>query len=86
MASVKVFVKDGCSRCPAAKDMAGMLMREGFDVREYRLDDAEGMAEGAFYGVMSTPTLLVVDADENPLTFWRGVVPETEDIRRALSA
>ena len=86
MASVKVFVKDGCSRCPAAKDMAGELMREGYDVREYRLDDAEGMAEGAFYGVTSTPTLLVVDASDNPLTCWRGMVPAPEDIRRALSS
>ncbi len=81
MSAVKVFVKDGCGKCPAAKDVAGVLKSEGFEVHEYGLDTAEGMAEGAFYGIMSTPTMLIVDAAENPVTVWRGVVPPAEEVK-----
>ena len=86
MGSVKVFVKEGCSRCPGAMDVAGKLRREGYEVYEYDLDTAEGMAEGAFFGVMSTPTMLVVDSLENAVTAWRGEVPSHSDVKSALKA
>jgi len=85
MSSVKLFVKQGCNRCPAAKDVAGALKSDGVEVREYDIDVADGLAEGVFYGVMSTPTMLVVDAEENPVTFWRGVVPTKDEVRATLS-
>jgi len=83
MTSIKVFVKDGCNRCPAAKDVADALKREGLDVHEFNLDTADGLAEGAYFGVMSTPTMLLVDNDERPLAWWRGVVPEPTEVMRA---
>jgi len=86
MTHVKVFVKDGCSRCPAAKDVAVALKGEGVEVHEFDMGTADGLAEGAFFGIMSTPTMLVVDKDENPLTYWRGVVPAADEVRKALNA
>ena len=86
MGSVKVFVKDGCSKCPAAKAVAGRLVSEGFPVHEYKIDTAEGMAEGAFYGVLATPTMVVVDKDENEINAWRGVVPGADEVKLALAA
>jgi hypothetical protein len=84
MASVKLFVKQGCNRCPSAKAVTGALILEGYKVVEYDIDTAEGLAEGAYYGVMSTPTVLVVDGEENPITCWRGVVPVHEEVRDTL--
>lgn len=86
MVSVKVFVKDGCSKCPAARAVAVNLIKEGYNVDEYCMETAEGLAEGVFYGVLSTPTMLVVDRDDMPLVSWRGVVPPLEDVRSAMSA
>ena len=86
MGSIKVFVKDGCNKCPAAKAVAGRLKDEGFNVHEYRLDTAEGLAEGVFFGVMATPTMLLVDEDENTLAAWRGVVPIPEEVKDAIIA
>ncbi|HLB25450.1 MAG TPA: thioredoxin family protein [Nitrospirota bacterium] len=86
MAAVKVFVKDGCNKCPAAKDVAGRLKNEGFEVHEFHMETAEGLAEGVYYGVMSTPTLMVVDIDDNAVTSWRGVVPGVDEVKTALVA
>jgi len=86
MVSVKVFVKDGCSKCPAARAVAVNLIKEGYNVSEYCMETAEGLAEGVFYGVLTTPTMLVVDRDEKPLASWRGVVPPLDDVRIAITA
>ncbi len=86
MVSVKVFVKDGCSRCPAARAVAVNLIKEGFNVDEYCMETAEGLAEGVYYGVMTTPTMLVVDREDRPLASWRGFVPPLEDVRSAIMA
>jgi hypothetical protein len=86
MVSVKVFVKDGCSKCPAVRAVAVTLIKEGYDVNEYCMETAEGLAEGVFYGVLSTPTMLVVDRDDRPLASWRGVVPPLEDVKSAITA
>lgn len=80
MASLKVFVKDGCSRCPGAKAVAECIRLRGFDVQEYDVGTADGMAEGAFYGVLSTPTVLVVDESDNPVRYWRGEAPDADEV------
>lgn len=84
MASLKVFVKDGCVRCPSAKHVANLARLRGYEVHEYDVGTAEGMAEGAFYGVLSTPTVMVVDEAENPVRYWRGAAPDAEEVMRAL--
>lgn len=86
MASIKVFTKDGCSRCPAAKDLAGKLKSKGCEVQEFQMETAEGLAESVYYGVLSTPTTMVVDGEENTVTAWRGMVPAVDEVMGALSA
>jgi hypothetical protein len=86
MVSIKVFVKDGCSRCPAAKDLAGKLKNEGYEVHEFQMETAEGLAESVYYGVLSTPTMMLVDREDNPVTAWRGTVPAVDEIRGAMAA
>jgi len=86
MSSIKVFVKDGCPRCPAAKCLAASLKEEGCSVHEFDMETADGLAEAAFYGVMSTPTMLVVDGEENPVIWWRGGMPEPKEVINAIDA
>ncbi len=81
--TVKVFVKDGCSKCPAAKAVAGKLKSDGVDVQEYSMETAEGLAEGGFYGVMATPTMMVVNGEDEPVSAWRGIVPAPEEVKKA---
>lgn len=74
---VKLFVKQDCPRCPAAKHAV-----EGLDgVEVYDVGDVEGLAEAAFFNVMSTPTILVVDANGAEVAGWRGEAPEPARLR-----
>lgn len=74
---VKLFVKDNCPRCPAAKHAC-----EGLDsVQVYDVGDVDGLAEAAFFGVLATPTILVMDAGGNEVASWRGDAPSRSELR-----
>lgn len=78
---VKLFVKDNCPRCPAAKHACEGV--EPIDV--YDVGDVDGLAEAAFYGVLATPTVLVLDADGREVASWRGEAPERAQLRELLA-
>jgi hypothetical protein len=74
--NVKLFVKDDCPRCPRAKREC-----EGLDALEvYDVASVEGLAEAAFYGVLATPTVLIVDRTGAEVASWRGEAPGRADI------
>lgn len=79
---VKLFVKADCPRCPAAKHACDGL--ESLDV--YDVGDMDGLAEAAFYNVMSTPTVLVFDADGREVAAWRGEAPTRTNLRELLAS
>ena len=84
MSSIKLFWKQDCPKCPAAKRVSSNLKSEGFEILDYNLDTADGLAEGAYHGVLSTPTLLVIDENDKELLQWRGDVPTFEEVRAVL--
>lgn len=69
---IKLFVKDNCPRCPAAKHVCAGI--DGVEV--YDVGQVDGLAEAAFHGVLSTPTVLVVDTSGSEIAGWRGEAPE----------
>ena len=76
--NIKLFIKDDCPRCPAAKRAC-----EGIDALEvWDVASIDGLAEAAFYGILATPTVLVVDTAGAEIASWRGEAPE----RSALTA
>ena len=84
MEKVKVFVKDGCYKCPSAKEVGGLLLQEGVEVLYYDIDTADGLAEASFYGVLSTPTMIVEDSSEKMLADFRGTVPTVQQVKEVL--
>lgn len=84
MGIVKVFLKDGCYKCPSAREVGALLKKEGLEVLYYDLDTIDGLAEASYYGVLSTPTLIVEDKDERTLADFRGTVPTPQQIREIL--
>ncbi len=75
--TIKLFVRQDCPRCPAAKKAV-----EGLDpVEVFDVDGIEGLTEAAFYGVLSTPSVIVVDADGHEVAGWRGEAPERARLR-----
>lgn len=78
---IKLFVKDNCPRCPAAKNAC-----DGLDgVETYDVGEVDGLAEAAFHGVMATPTVLVVDTAGSEIASWRGEAPDRSALRQAVA-
>ena len=84
MGKVKVFIKDGCVECPSAKEVGGLLLKEGVEVLYYDIDTVDGLAEASFYGVLSTPTMIVEDSEEQTLADFRGTVPTVNQVKEFL--
>ncbi len=78
---VKLFVKQDCPRCPAAKKACEGLLH----VSEYDVDSIDGLAEASFYGVMATPSVLVVDSTGREVAGWRGEAPPLGDLHSLLA-
>jgi hypothetical protein len=73
---LKVFVKEDCPNCPAAKEVANQFPFS----KLYDLDDAEGLAEAAFHSVLCTPSMILVDDQEMVVQSWRCHVPRPTEI------
>ena len=80
MNEILVFSQKDCPRCPAAKALGERLRERGKTVRQFDVDTADGLAEASFYGVMATPTVIVIDGDEEELASWRGSVPAEDEL------
>ncbi len=81
--TVKVFVKQNCPRCPAAKELAEKLEAGGVKVELYDVESLDGMAEASMYSVLATPSIIVTEGDTE-LASWRGVVPSEREIAETL--
>lgn len=78
---VKLFIKQDCPRCPAAKKACEGLQ----SVSEYDVDSVDGLAEASFYGIMATPSVLVLDATGREVAGWRGEAPPVGDLHTLLA-
>ena len=85
MNSIKFFWKQDCPKCPAAKQIFDGLKKWGFRAVEYNMETAEGLAEGTYHSVLSTPTLLVIDEEDREILQWRGDIPTLEEIKAVLA-
>ena len=84
MGVIKVFVQQKCGKCPQAKEVGNTLKGEGFNVIEYDIQTADGMAEAAFHSIQSTPTIILEDQDENIIADFRGDMPTPQEVKDLL--
>jgi len=82
MVILKIFTQPDCPKCPPAKALARQLITSNLQLTTELFDVAtvDGMAEGAFYQVMSTPTVLLTDNEGKVVGEWRGKSPSKEEI------
>ena len=85
MGVIKLFVQQKCHKCPQAKEVGSTLKNEGFEVIEYDIQTADGMAEAAFHSIQSTPTIILEDADENIIADFRGEIPTSQEVKDLLN-
>ena len=84
---VKVFGKPGCEYCKTTmKKFETFLGRWNIDQSQVKLSffdmeaSADGMAEGAFYGVEKIPAT-VIEKKDKILKRWDGIVPLSEEFK-----
>ena len=84
---LKIFTQPSCPNCPPAKKLGKDIEKKenGTVVEWYDVTEAEGLAEAAFYSVMATPSLVLLDDKGKEVKTWRGETPKEEEIA-ALSA
>jgi glutaredoxin len=80
---VKFFYKKDCPKCPAAKEALERFFPD-LPKELHDIDTVEGLAEGAYYQVMSTPSILIVDSEEREVKSWRGEVPTLSEVKDLL--
>jgi glutaredoxin len=86
MCTFRLFWKEDCPKCPAAKHIIQQLRSDGYQTMEHDLETTSGLTEAALYGVLSTPTILITDEQENVVAEWRGSIPTVEEAKRAVRA
>ena len=79
----RLFWKEDCPRCPAAKNVIQQLRLDGYTTMEHNLETTDGLAEAAFYSVLSTPSIILTDARQNLVAEWRGHIPTIDEARSA---
>ncbi len=81
MQHLKVFVKENCQKCPAAKEVANRFPES----EVYDVEQVDGLAEAAYYSVLCTPSIVVVDEQGSEVYAWRCNVPSSKDIADRLN-
>ncbi len=88
---VSIFGKHNCGNCLSTKKMlAHFIPKWGLDgkvkVEFYDMDTPDGMAEGAFQDVANKLPTVIVTAGDKALARWEGKVPNTDELKVALTA
>ena len=77
---LKFFSQSGCPKCPAAKKVVDELAAQGIPVEYFDVKTIDGKAEAMYYGLMSTPSIVITDNSDVEIAAWRGEVPEKHEI------
>ncbi|MBI4744873.1 MAG: thioredoxin family protein [Actinobacteria bacterium] len=72
---IKLFWKENCSRCPSAKN----LLQNYSNVDYCNTGEVDGLSEAAYYGVMSTPSILLIEGEE-VIRSWTGEAPTRQEL------
>ena len=56
---IKIFVKKNCPKCEMFKETMLPKIKENWKVKMFDLGTADGLAEGTYYDVVHTPTLIM---------------------------
>lgn len=77
---IKLFWKENCPQCPPAKT----LVADFDEVEYFDLEESDGLAEAAFYNIMATPSILLIDEKGREVHSWRGIVPSAQELKQWL--
>jgi len=74
---IKIFWQENCPNCPKAKNLGKDLEKE-ITVHYFDVDSVDGLAEASYFDIMSTPSVVITDKDDQEIKSWRGTIPLRE--------
>jgi len=77
---VKLFVKEDCPGCPAARRACDGIV----NLSVYDVEALDGLAEASNWDVLVTPSVVVVDSAGREVASWRGQAPDPSELRSLL--
>lgn len=80
---VKIFWQEQCPNCPGAKELGKKLEEQGASVSYHNVKEVDGLTAATLFGVMSTPSVVVAEED-NEIASWKGEVPALEEVKKQL--
>jgi len=80
---LKIFTQPNCPKCPAAKAVVKQVENK-VKIENYDIKTVEGLTEALEYDVLSTPSIIILDHDNNILGRWNGETPLLEDLNKIL--
>lgn len=80
---LKLFTQPSCPRCPVAKTVVKQVEHK-VKVESYNIKTVEGLTEALEYNVLSTPSIIVFNHDNDILARWHGETPSLEDLNNVL--
>jgi glutaredoxin len=80
---LKLFTQPTCPKCPAAKDVVKQIEHK-VKVEHYDIKTEDGLAEALSYNIMATPSIVIIDHDDNVLAEWKSTVPNLEELNKVL--
>jgi hypothetical protein len=80
---LKLFTQPTCAKCPAAKLVVKQVEHK-VTVENYDIKTEMGLTEALSYDIMTTPSIVILDHEDNVLAEWKSVVPSLEDLNKIL--
>lgn len=80
MKIIKIFTSPTCPNCPPAKAMGEALKNREMNVQMLSIDQAEGLAEAQYHGVMGVPAIIITDEEDNEIISWRSILPGIDEV------
>jgi len=77
----KIFWQKNCPHCPEAKNIGKQLEKE-ITVQYFDIETIDGLAEASYYDIASTPSIVILDNNDNEIKIWRGKTPRLEEVRK----
>ncbi len=78
---MKIFWQKNCPHCPEAKNIGKQLEKET-TIQYFEIETIDGLAEASYYDIASTPSIAILDNNDNEIKIWRGKTPRLEEIRK----
>lgn len=80
---LKLFTQPSCPKCPAAKTVVKQVENK-VKVENFDIKTEDGLAEALEYNIMATPSIIVLDHEQNVVGEFIGRAPNIEELDRVI--